>query len=361
MLAELIKTEKAYGQSLGKIHEYWAVPLKNDPGLGIDANEWNIIFRDLESIRAVQVALQNALLQQWHNFITAPADKDHDTEVLDQVSVLSVLQKFAPMLKIYKPFVSSFLAIKALLADKKRSGSPFFGFYIQQQKAAGGDLEFFMHQAIHRIPRYGLLLKQLAKLTPSQLPSQAFVFELQTVINEICSQINASAALSDARRKVVTIHDRFQSRSFTATDLDPISEDGHHLLEELVQPWRQFVDIWEDVVDVGAAGDMSAHGGALILLNDMLLLAARHGPDPTTCPLSYLSHINLSDQNFSIKPAALEGERLVDGWAHFLPSERHPNGVAEQSWRLQFRTSEDASSFSDSVLGALSAVTGDRG
>jgi hypothetical protein len=131
-------------------------------------------------------------------------------------------------------------------------------------------------QPVQRIPRYGLLLRELIKYTPATLDEGLEVLtELQAEIDDHCAFINREATLDDSRAKVGSIHNRFRPE-----DIDEQASRGNFRPREtidgvvalpnsgLVQPMRR-------VVVSETARDALEGEILLVVFNDFIMRAKK--------------------------------------------------------------------------------------
>eukprot|EP01052_Picozoa_sp_SAG31_P007745 SAG31_NODE_373_length_16597_cov_21.519518_17_plen_173_part_00 len=147
-----MKTEQQYGATLKKIHDFYAMPLKGQTQQGkkslLDLNDWNLLFRESETVHHVQVAIQKDLVAQWSKFMSLESDADE--KAFTVMPIVNVLAKFAPLLRSYKIYIADYQKMRALISDlsktkrKNAQGQTFLDFLRSQQLQDGckGDLGF---------------------------------------------------------------------------------------------------------------------------------------------------------------------------------------------------------------------------
>jgi hypothetical protein len=137
VITELMTTERAYCKSLVMVEEFYYAPLKAQKG-------------------TLEVAYAPFAAE------TAP---DH----FSAQPIANVMTKFAPYLRMYRPFVSNYKQMLATITRLETDNEAFRTFMAKQQQSCASDLQFLVIKPVQRIPRYALLVGELVKHTPSSL------------------------------------------------------------------------------------------------------------------------------------------------------------------------------------------------
>ena len=92
---------------------------------------------------------------------------------------------------------------------------------------------------VQRIPRYGLLLRELIKNTPPEIEEHAAISEVEKIVNGVCTEINAEAGQADKRFQTLELHDRLNIAETESDDRSPQAiSGGRSFLKQLVKPYR---------------------------------------------------------------------------------------------------------------------------
>lgn len=190
---EIVKTEFSYVKSLKTLIEVFVDPLfrmtKEDQFADLSCKTLEIIFLGLKEIHQCHEDFSRTL----------SAALKESSGSLGNVFV----EKSSFMLELYPKFVNNFNRSHALLWDTLRCYPKVAEFVKKAEKASvcqRQDLESFMILPIQRIPRYVMLLKQLATLTFDHVSSGqlqqaiARMEEIATAINECKRQADAERA-----------------------------------------------------------------------------------------------------------------------------------------------------------------------
>lgn len=213
ILGEVVKTEESYCASLEKIAKFYYEPMKEHSAPGCSEADFKAIFGSFGSLLTFQRGLLKELRMEYSRLSSA------DTKHFSAAPTAMVLKKWAPYLKFYRPYVRDYHGalecIKRLAGPKGDRQHVDSAFRVWLQAAAdecGSDLEFFLIQPIQRIPRYVLLLSELIKYTPDQLPEKQILHEVHTMVQEQCNWINENAQLDDSRAKCGVLHQQFRMK-----------------------------------------------------------------------------------------------------------------------------------------------------
>lgn len=252
VVRELYTTEKSYGESLQLLHEVYYVPLlKNVKGPPmeriISRADLNLIFSNLEFI----VAVNKELLTRIQERIVLWSE--------DQL-IADIFLHMGDFLKVYKNYCSTFddandkigvlLRERPLLADFLANADR----KARERMETSSNIYSFLIMPVQRIPRYGLLLKELLQLTNPSHPDYANIEEAAIKCKAIASSLNESVAIEEHRQIMIKIQNRFvlnylglSSRSIVAPHRRYIRE-GILLLENTASvPGKFYAYLFNDV------------------------------------------------------------------------------------------------------------------
>lgn len=182
VLFEVLQTEASYFQTLDTIIEYFYKPFSGaaaKPGNGIITTaQVKTIFGSIQSIHAFSkdlLAKFDARLQKWPTVqLFGDIFLDHADEMM-----------------IYSDYVNGF--DEATLELKKCLTNPKFVAYEQECIKATGkrlDLASLLIQPVQRMPRYGLLLKELISHSSTDHIDYRNLKEARTKVADVCATIN---------------------------------------------------------------------------------------------------------------------------------------------------------------------------
>ena len=212
ILAEVVSSERSYCKSLQKVWDFFYLPLKAKQGSMITEADWKSIFSSFGAIANFQRTMLAELEEVYAAF-----QSDDAPEHFSAVPIANVLSKYAPFLRMYRSYVSNYTSSIATLKRLQCASKDFAKFVNKQSDEAGGDLAFFLIQPVQRVPRYGLLIRELIKYTPGNLQEGLETLKkLRDEIDGHCTFINREATLDDARSKVGEIHNRFRGHDIGA-------------------------------------------------------------------------------------------------------------------------------------------------
>jgi hypothetical protein len=282
-MEELLTTEEAYVLSLDRLTEHFAGPIR-DAGL-LSTAEYSTVFGQLPQICNFHHQLYDELNSEW---AAAPSGMRHEMRFGE------ILLRFAPYLKLYKPYTTGFTSMLQVLESYEASAA------VQKLIRAGEQLcqqtlHSLLIRPVQRIPRYKLLVQRLHELTPPSVGAEhASLATVLETLGTILHHINDTSRHHHARERVIHLQQRLQTVDAAALS-GPHAESLMHcspsgwqeraLLESLVAPHRQVVlegkadEMW--VAPTAVGGGMVGMGGQrgelhrterrLILLSDVLL------------------------------------------------------------------------------------------
>lgn len=210
VLFEVLSTEASYFQTLDIIVEYFFKPMTgaaNKPNNGIiTLSEVKILFGSIEAIHAFSKKLFaefDARLQKW------PV-----VQLFGDIFV-----DYADEMLVYSDYINGFdeatIVLKKLLANPK-----FVAFEQECMKATGKrlDLASYLIQPVQRMPRYGLLLKELISHSSPEHIDYKNLEEAKTKVGEVCSTINKKKQEYDNKTAVMRVTSEINGMP---TPLDP--------------------------------------------------------------------------------------------------------------------------------------------
>jgi hypothetical protein len=182
VLFEVLSTEASYFQTLDTIVEFFYKPLSgaaSKPNNGIITKEEVAkVFSSIEAIHRFSKKLLaefDARLQKW------PSVQFFGDIFLDH----------ADEMMVYSDYINGFDEATAVL--KKLLLNPKFVAFEQECMKATGkrlDLASLLIQPVQRMPRYGLLLKELISHSPQDHIDYRNLVEAKARVQEVCSEIN---------------------------------------------------------------------------------------------------------------------------------------------------------------------------
>ena len=191
LVYELYTTEISYVNSLAiLVHEY-IKPLRNYNI--ISREELSSVFGNLELIYDLHVSL----LDSFEAAITSYSASD--------TTVAPLLEAVLPLFaQYYPPFCSVFSGARDVIALLRAHNSPFASFFLQRCQLHGGrDIFFYLIMPIQRLPRYELLLNELAGKTKKSHPDAASLSSVAAAMGTTNARVNdllAQAADKGSRR-----------------------------------------------------------------------------------------------------------------------------------------------------------------
>jgi hypothetical protein len=229
VLFEVLSTEASYFQTLDTIVEFFFKPMNgaaNKPNNGIiTPSEVKILFGSIEAIHAFSKKLLaefDQRLQKW------PA-----VQLFGDIFV-----DYADEMLVYSDYINGFdeatVVLKKLLLNPK-----FVAFEQECMKATGKrlDLASYLIQPVQRMPRYGLLLKELISHSSPEHIDYKNLEEARAKVGEVCSTINKKKQEYDNKTAVMRIMSEIvglpkpldpQKSLFINSDYIELDAPGHH-------------------------------------------------------------------------------------------------------------------------------------
>ena len=202
VLDELVSTEHAYISSLQSLLADWRTPLL--ARRIITEPESRELFSQVEVIALYN---QTFLAELEHRRSLQLKSPIHDRVVGD------VITSFADFLRSYVLYVNNYNAALLLLNRLQDRSKQFREFATQAHGKGVEDLSSLLIRPIQRIPRYVLLLNELAKATPDGHADTAHVRRALAKMRRIAGELNESKRSAEALAAVVDLYNRLEPKS----------------------------------------------------------------------------------------------------------------------------------------------------
>lgn len=191
-LKEIVTSERTYVRHLEKIMEVFIEPLKHLRILS--ESEMSDIFSDIEILIDLNKILLNKLesrLAQWPA-VTLFGD---------------IFREYAPVMKLYYRYIRSFN--NAMNAHQRiQEENVRYADFLQScymTKTGGLDLSSFLIMPVQRLPRYELLLKNLADLTPSTHVDHQNLVAAYNEVRKVNEYINERKKKDEAKDMMMSV------------------------------------------------------------------------------------------------------------------------------------------------------------
>lgn len=201
---ELVATERSYGRMLKsvikgmmyRLEKYEELPevVSGSAKPLMDARERQCIFLNLAHLWELQQKLYGDLRAlQERGALVGP-------------ELGALLQQYAPFFRIYSSYCSSYADSSELLR-KLREERPALDLMLRHcELVQGARIADLMIAPVQRPPRYVLLLRALAKVTPtSEMDCVASIHAALELIESVASDINASFSRGESRAKLLSL------------------------------------------------------------------------------------------------------------------------------------------------------------
>jgi hypothetical protein len=277
VMQELLSTEDAYVVSLDRLTNHFAKPLL-DAGL-LSTAEYGSVFGQLPAISNFHHKLNDELKSEWAE---SPSGSRHE------VHFGAIFLRFAPYLKLYKPYTTGFNSMVQTL-EKHAESAAVQKLIRKGERECKQTLHSLLIRPIQRIPRYKLLIQRLHEMTPPSSAEHASLATVMETLEVILHHINDTSQHYQARERVVhlqrrlrVIDDAAQSGPYGASLLycAPSGWQERALLESLVAPHRQVIlegsaeELWVALPPLGTeefVPQLRRAPRQLVLLSDVLL------------------------------------------------------------------------------------------
>jgi len=275
VMQELLSTEDGYVLSLDRLTEYFARPMF-DAGL-LSSAEFGRIFGQLAPLSNFHHQLNDELKSEW---AASPSELRHELQFG------GIFLRFAPYLKLYKPYTTGFDALCQTLEQLEESVA-VQKIIRKGERECTQTLQSLLIRPVQRIPRYKLLIQRLYEMTPPSTGEHASLATVLETLEMILHHINDTSRNHQARERVVQLQSRLRVVDDSAKAgpygaslvyCEPSGWQQRALLESLVAPHRQVIlegfaeEIW--VALPGAeehSPELRRAKRQLILLSDVLL------------------------------------------------------------------------------------------
>ena len=253
VIQELLNTEASYMQNLQIMIKKFQAPLLASlatPKPLLSEADIRTIFGSIEIIYNVNMVLLELLSAKMRNWSSRQTIGD-------------VFVYMADWFRVYTDYINNYDQSQSTLLRCKEESPRFAQFLYERSMepiCALRGLESFLVTPIQRLPRYGLLLRELIKVTDESHPDHADLNSAVSRIDDITHYLNEKRKEFDARLKMLTLAHSLQ-RTKTRTCI--------------VQPHR------ENLLDFAVTYNIRSTGktgpGRLYLLNDSLLVTRHVG------------------------------------------------------------------------------------
>ena len=175
VLAEILKTEKAYVADMGVLCDTWILPLRAAQVLSKD--EESAVFSNAEVIRGVNSQLLTAL-------------EPSEPAVEPVQGVASAFSKMAPFLRCYAEYCSNFVTAQETL-DRMRAKSPKVEAAFQKAELASMmPVGSMLIKPVQRLCKYPLLFRELLHEIPDEHPHRALVLSAARTVTAVAAEVN---------------------------------------------------------------------------------------------------------------------------------------------------------------------------
>lgn len=140
-----------------------------------------------------------------------------------------ILLSFLPHFKMYTTYCTKFSVISELVAKLRLENKNFKSFIKRAESNSKHAIGDFLIAPVQHVPRFSLLIESLLKFTPEHNEEYKMLFEALKEAQKAAKNINQKIAEMEARAKVLSIQNRFDSTL------------NEFLEGSLVQPHRLFI------------------------------------------------------------------------------------------------------------------------
>ena len=196
VVLELVETERSYVTSLCTLVDCFVKPLTIGTGTNsgtaslMTPTESRLIFANVDHL----YRLNSSLLASLENELSlrGPAN----------ARLGKIMFEFAPFFRVYMSFIDRYQQQSRKLEDlcQEKSGLLDLLAKCEANPRCGGlVLKSFLIMPVQRIPRYKMLLHELAKRTPCEHPDADDIKKATMAISRVASQINQSIKQQENR------------------------------------------------------------------------------------------------------------------------------------------------------------------
>eukprot|EP00808_Paulinella_micropora_P031369 g71387.t1 len=194
---EILQTEASYVRALNLLKDKYVVPLQQSAAaLGIKPEQEKILCSNLISLQSVHEALMKDF--------TEPS------------KAATVLSKYSNFFKMYTEYLNGYeplLDLLAKLTTKSDRAAKFLAGVREtlSQEPGGLNLMSYLIMPVQRVPRYVLLLKELARVTdPRREAEFSPIEEALESISKVASSINEGKRKFEITSRVLDVQQRVQ-------------------------------------------------------------------------------------------------------------------------------------------------------
>lgn len=202
IVLELLSTERSYVTSLETLVECFAKPLTLGTGSNSGAaslltpSESRSVFANADHL----LHLNSSLLQSLERELAQSGPS--------QARVGKILFEFAPFFRVYMNYIDRYedqMRAFTELCQTKQGLEDLVEQLAQNPKCRGLALKSHLIMPIQRIPRYKMLLHELAAKTSAEHPDSADIFKAKEKISDVAKQINDSIKQQEHRQVMLDL------------------------------------------------------------------------------------------------------------------------------------------------------------
>lgn len=276
ILEELLETEQTYVRQLRTLVGEIVREVKTNELLPPEET-WNL-FSNIEEILEFNEQLLTELEARVHQSISQVETPFSD--------IFLSRNQFVPL---YSTYLNNFDMAALMVKFQRKKVKPFKKLLkafekAQAEKSNGLELDSFLITPVQRMPRYLLLLKELAKYTPTNHPDYGGLQATLEYLNKVLHELNESkrqAEQTNTSHKILAID---KSMVYELDDFEGIVHPKRLYMYEGVLKWE---DMEEE-----------AENPYWFLFNDILVFCSDLSNDPDAPPDKQFRYITLMPLNF---------------------------------------------------------------
>ncbi|KAI9217310.1 hypothetical protein BC828DRAFT_408628 [Blastocladiella britannica] len=208
---EIVLTETTYVEQLTNLVELVVQPLREAAAiagpaaskkLGYSADDVQKVFGNVGEIRSLHATLLDGLRERYSLW-------SNDTKISDLFSTI------LPFLKMYQLYLASYSNAINLLASCRKSSQDFNRVVSAAEahpRFKGLTIASFLILPIQRIPRYILLLENLAKYTPDSHPDAEGLRSCVAAVKKIADSNNEAIRNLESQKRAIAVQSRLAGR-----------------------------------------------------------------------------------------------------------------------------------------------------
>jgi hypothetical protein len=194
---EILQSERSYVAALRQLVERFLRPLKSHQW--VDADVLKTVCGNAEVILAYNEQLLAQLEERMRVYYSSG-------QRLGDIFV-SMVQ----FLKVYTTYINAYNQAIATFSEAKHASPEFRAFLAQASHEAGGrDLSSFLIMPVQRIPRYVMLLEDLARHTPEGHRDREDVLRARDQVREVADYVNERKKDAENLTQVLAIQERIK-------------------------------------------------------------------------------------------------------------------------------------------------------